>query len=148
MGGRLVCLVWVYFALCCCLVGLIALFANHRVAANLLMCLFIMAGLWGLKKLNTQFFPEFELDYISIQVPWRGASAGDVKRSITIPIEQSLTSITNIRKLTSTSMQGVASLVLELEKGSSMGTSLDKVKQQVDSIRNLPEDAERAVISA
>ena len=46
--------------------GIIAVFASHRVAANLLMFLFILAGLWALKKLNTQIFPVFELDYISI----------------------------------------------------------------------------------
>ncbi|MCK5789194.1 MAG: efflux RND transporter permease subunit, partial [Ketobacter sp.] len=55
--------------------GIIATFATHRVASNLLMFLFILAGLWALKKMNTQFFPNFELEYISIAVPWSGASA-------------------------------------------------------------------------
>jgi multidrug efflux pump subunit AcrB len=126
--------------------GIIATFATHRVAPNLMMFLFILAGLWALKNLNTQFFPNFELDYISITVPWSGAGAEDVERSITIPIEQELKSLTEVKKLTSTSTAGSASLLLELEEGQDVGKVLDKVKQQVESIRNLPEESEQAVI--
>ena len=42
--------------------GLISLFTYHRVAANLFMALMILSGAWALSKLNTQFFPNFELD--------------------------------------------------------------------------------------
>ena len=40
--------------------GFIALFAQHRVAANLLMIIMILLGSWALSKLNTQFFPNFD----------------------------------------------------------------------------------------
>ncbi len=127
--------------------GLIATFANHRVAANLMMFLFILSGLWGIEKLNTQFFPQFELDYISISVVWRGASAEDIENAITIPIEQELSSLTGIKKMTSSSKPGVASIVLELEETTDMGIMLDKVKQKVEAIRNIPGDAEKPIVS-
>ncbi len=82
--------------------GIMAIFASHRVASNLMMFLFIMAGLMGLQKLNTQIFPVFELDYISIHVSWSGASAEDVEESVTTPIEQELSSLTEVKKMTST----------------------------------------------
>lgn len=126
--------------------GIIAVFASHRVAANLLMFLFILAGLWALKKLNTQIFPVFELDYISINVVWSGASAEDVEDSITTPIEQELASLTEVKKMTSTSKQGSASIILELNDDAKTDRVLDKVKQRVETIRNLPEQAERAII--
>lgn len=126
--------------------GIIATFASHRVAANLMMFLFILAGLWALKKLNTQIFPLFDLDYISISVVWTGASAEDVEDSIAIPIEQELSSLTEIKKMTSTSKQGSASIILELYEDAETDRVLDKVKQRVESIRNLPEQAERAIV--
>jgi multidrug efflux pump subunit AcrB len=46
---------------------IIGVFAQHRVAANLIMILMLAAGLWALSKLNTQFFPNFELDFIRVQ---------------------------------------------------------------------------------
>ncbi|MGC1509472.1 efflux RND transporter permease subunit [Ketobacter sp.] len=126
--------------------GIIATFASHKVAANLLMFLFILAGLWSIKKINTQFFPEFELEYITISVPWSGASAEDVERSVIIPMEQELKTLTEVKKMTSQSSAGSGSITLELEEGVDVGMVLDKVKQRVESIRNLPEQAERPVI--
>jgi multidrug efflux pump subunit AcrB len=126
--------------------GIIAGFATHKVAANLLMFLFILAGLWALKQLQTQTFPQFELDYISIAVPWSGAGAEDVERSITIPIEQELKTLTEVKKMTSTSASGAASVLLELQPGVDVGEVQDKVKQLVESIRNLPTEAERPLI--
>lgn len=126
--------------------GILATFATHRVASNLLMFLFILAGLWGVRKMNTQFFPSFELEYVLITVPWSGASSEDVERSIIIPMEQELKTLTEVKKMVSHSNSGSGDITLELEEGVDVGEVLDKVKQRVESIRNLPEQAERPVI--
>ena len=125
---------------------ILATFATHRVASNLLMFLFILAGLWALKKINTQFFPSFELEYITIAVPWSGASAEDVEASVIIPMEQELKTLTEVKKMTSSASPGTGSITLELEEGVDVGNVLDRVKQRVESIRNLPDEAERPVI--
>ncbi len=126
--------------------SLIEIFTQHKVAANLLMFLFILCGLWGLKKLNTQFFPQFELDYVTVNVAWSGASAEDVERSVTLPIEQSLDSITQIKTLTSSSRSGTAIIVLELIEGSDIESIVNRVRQNIEVIRNLPADAERPLV--
>ena len=58
---------------------LIGIFAQHKVAANLLMIMMILAGAWALAKLNTQFFPNFALDVVTVRVAWTGAAAEDVE---------------------------------------------------------------------
>ncbi|OUS28240.1 acriflavin resistance protein [Gammaproteobacteria bacterium 45_16_T64] len=126
--------------------SLIAIFTQHKVAANLLMFLFILCGLWGLKNLNTQFFPQFELDFITVNVTWSGASAEDIEQSVTLPIEQSLSSITQIKTLTSSSLPGHASIVLELLEGTDIEPIVNKVRQKIEVIRNLPAEAERPVV--
>jgi multidrug efflux pump subunit AcrB len=127
--------------------GLIAVFAQHRVAANLLMILMIMAGVWALQQLNTQFFPSFDLDNITVRVVWTGAAAEDVETSITNLLEREIRDLDGLRKFTSTSADGVASLTLEYEEGTDIGTALDEVKQRVDLVRNLPAAAEEPEIS-
>ncbi len=127
--------------------GLIGLFTQHRVAANLLMILMIMAGVWGLAKLNTQFFPSFTLDVISVRVIWSGAAAEDVETGITIPMEQALRTLDDLHEMTSTSADGVAAITLEFKEGADMDRALEKVKEAVDVLRNLPQDAETPEIS-
>jgi multidrug efflux pump subunit AcrB len=121
---------------------LLGFFAHHKVAANLLMLMMILGGFFALHKLNIRYFPNFDLDYIRVSVVWSGASAEDVESSITNPLEQSLKSTDNLRKLTSTSAQGISSITLELEEGTDIILALNQAKQKVDEFRNFPTDAE------
>jgi multidrug efflux pump subunit AcrB len=125
---------------------LISTFAHHKVAANLLMILMVLLGLFALQKLNIQFFPNFELDRISVRVVWSGASAEDIEKGITIPLEQRLKIVDNLSKMTSTSAQNVSSIVMEFTQGADMVVALNKVKQKVDEFRNLPKEAEKPIV--
>jgi len=120
----------------------IGLFAQHKVAANLLMIIMVMAGLLSLTKLNTQFFPTFALDVITVRIEWRGASAEDVEDSISSRVEQELRTIDFVDKMTSTSSYGMSVVVLEFVENTDMGKALDQVKDQLDQLRNLPSDSE------
>ncbi len=126
---------------------LLGLFAQHRVAANLLMVVMILAGVWGLSKLHTQFFPNFALDFITVSVPWTSANAEDVESGITNVLERELRTLDGLRKLTSTSAEGAASVVMEYEENTDMGIALDQVKERVGLVRNLPASAEEPKIT-
>ncbi len=127
--------------------GLIQLFLDHRLAANLLVALMILGGVFALQKLNTQFFPNFELDLVSVRVVWSGATAEDVERGITDPLEQDLRTVDGLRNMTSTSALGVASITLEFEAGADMTLAIEQVKDRVDQQRNLPEAAETPIVT-
>ena len=127
-------------------VGLIAVFASHPVACNLLMAIMLLGGAWALTRLNTQFFPTFDIEFISVTVKWTGASAEDVEAAITDPIERELLGLDTVREMTSSSNRGFASISLEYEEGSDMAAALEQVKERVASIRNLPGAAEEPVI--
>lgn len=120
----------------------IGVFAQHKVAANLLMIIMLIAGTLALSKLNTQFFPNFALDIVTVSVEWRGASAEDVEDALSSRIEQELRTIDYVDKMTSTSSYGSALVTLEFEEGTDMGKALDQVKDHIARLRNLPTDSE------
>lgn len=126
---------------------LLGIFAKHKVAPNLLMVIMILAGLVALKKLNVQFFPNFELDIITVSTIWSGASAEDVERAITIPLEQRLRSLDNLKEMSSSSAPGVSGITLEFVEGSDMAVALDQVRKSVDDYTSLPQDAEQPRVS-
>ncbi|MEN8221546.1 MAG: efflux RND transporter permease subunit, partial [Pseudomonadota bacterium] len=104
--------------------NIIGTFAQHKVAANLLMLIMLLSGIWALSKLNTQFLPNFALDFIIVTVVWTGSTAEDVEISITRPIEQELRTLDRVRKMNSTSTNGFSTIVLEYEEGTDMGWAL------------------------
>jgi len=127
--------------------GLIGLFARHRVAANMLMLLMLLSGLWALQKLNTQFMPSFDLNFVTVRVLWPGAGAEDVETGITVPLEQALRTVDSLKVLTSTSAIGVAAISLEFYPKTDMTLALEQVKDLVAQQRNLPETAQEPIIT-
>ncbi len=125
----------------------IARTARHPVAANLIMILMMVSGLWSLNQLNTQFFPTFELDFVTVQVQWRGASAEDVADAITSPLEDELRDVDDLREMTSTSAEGQSVIVLELEEGADITQATESIKDRVARVPNLPEDAREPTVS-
>jgi len=125
----------------------ISIFAQHKVAANLLMVIMVVGGLLALSKLNTQFFPTFALDVINVSIEWRSASAEDVEDSISSRIEQELRTVDYVDKMTSTSSYGSSVVTLQFDEGTDMGKALDQVKERVAQLRNLPTDAEIPEVS-
>lgn len=126
---------------------LIGIFAGHKVAANLLMAMMILGGVFALDRLNIQLFPSFELEVINVRVVWSGASAEDVENDITIPLEQLLKNVDNLRKLESETSQGACAISLELEENADLTVALNQVRQRVDEARNLPTNAEKPEVS-
>ena len=127
--------------------GILGLFVRHKVAANVLMLVAFLVGLLALTRMNVQFFPTFALDVVSVRVVWSGASAEDVENGITTPLEERLKTIDGLKKMASTSAQGIANITLELEEGTDPLFALDQVRQRVNEFRNLPQDAETPEIS-
>jgi multidrug efflux pump subunit AcrB len=126
--------------------GLIGFFTYHKVAANLLMLLMMLAGAVALMRLNVQFFPNFDLDYAQVRVIWPGANAQDVEQSVTNPIERVLRTVENLDEMTSTSALGSSLVTLKFKEGTDMIEAVDQVRQRVTELRNLPQDIQTPTI--
>ncbi len=125
----------------------IGMFAQHPVAANLVMVIMLLSGIMALGSLNTQFFPSFEVEVVSVRVIWSGATPEDVERSVIVPLEHELRSVEGVDKISSTSSQNAGAVLLEFPEGTDMGAAADRVQERVNSVRNLPQDAEKPQVS-
>lgn len=93
-------------------------FARHRVAPNAVMFIVIFLGLVALDRLNTQFLPTFDLNVIQVSTPWDGASAEDVQDGLSIPVERAILALTDVDQVTTTSIEGRASMTVTLKESS------------------------------
>ena len=127
--------------------ALISRFVRHRNAANLLMALMLIAGIFAGFRLNTQFFPDFGIDIVSVTVEWPGAAAEDVEANIVAAIEPEVRFLDSVKKVTSYAVEGLASIVIEFEPGADMQAALSNVDSAVAQITTLPDDSERPKVS-
>ena len=127
--------------------GPIGLFARHPTAANLLMLAMLFIGWAALEKLNTQFFPDFSVDVITVDVVWPGASAEDVDSNIVQAIEPELRFLDGVDTVSSTSYEGLASIVIEYEQGANMQSALSAAEAAVSRVTTLPQETEQPEVS-
>jgi multidrug efflux pump subunit AcrB len=126
--------------------SLIKIFVNHRNAANLLMVMMMAVGVVGIQRLNTQFFPDFGIDVVSVQVIWPGASAEDVEANIVAAIEPEVRFLNNVTKTNSYAVEGSAIVVLEFDQSTDMNSALSEVESAIARITTFPEESEKPVI--
>ncbi|WAJ69616.1 efflux RND transporter permease subunit [Catenovulum adriaticum] len=126
--------------------GLIAWFTRNPVAANLLLVLIVLAGIYSIFTIRKQSFPTITLDTISIQVPYLGAAPEEVEEGVVLKIEDAVKRIEGIKKITSTSNEGMGSVTIEVAYNYDVLELLNEVKVQVDAIPRLPENTEKPVV--
>lgn len=127
--------------------GVIAAFVQHRNAANLLMILLALFGVWGLSQINRQLMPTIETRSISVNVNWSGASAEDVEKNILQNIEPVVRFLDGVTDMSSNASEGRGQIRLSFSRGTDMQDAEDRVQAAVDSATNLPESAETPSVS-
>ncbi len=124
----------------------IAWCAENHVAANLAMVVIIVAGLGTLPTLTQELIPSIELDTITVSVVYPGASPQEVESSITNRVEDELQGRAGIKRIRSSSAEGLSSVSAELMSGEDVRRRLDDIRAAIDSIDTFPQDAEEPLI--
>jgi multidrug efflux pump subunit AcrB len=122
--------------------GPIAWMAGHSVAANLMMFVFLVGGLIYAGQIKKEVFPDFELDYVTVSVPYPGASPEEVERGVVLAIEEAVQGLDGIKEITATAGEGSASVTVEIIEGKSIERLAQDIQSEVDRITSFPEEAE------
>ncbi|MFT5126882.1 MAG: multidrug efflux pump subunit AcrB [Rhodothermales bacterium] len=122
-------------------------FCKNDVAANLLMVVILIGGLVCASRVPLEIFPDFSLDMITVRVPVRGATPGEVEESVLIRIEEAIYDLQGIEQITASANEGMASIRVEVASGHDQRELLDEIKNRVDAINSFPDTIERPTYS-
>ncbi len=126
--------------------GLVAMFATHPVAGNLLMMIMIVFGLFGLSNQNRQVMPDFTMDVLNITVEWPGASPRDVEENIIEAIEPEVRFLEGVDTVKSKAYEGRADISVTFVENFDMSVALTDVQSAVSRITTFPNEIESPVI--
>lgn len=121
--------------------GIVAWFARNAVAANLLMIVAFVGGVFGYTKMEQEMFPVVNVAGASVSVAWNGASPQDVEEQIVTRIEEAVADINGLDRITSIANEGFGVVNVKGRDDVDMDRFLDEVKIRVDQINNLPQAA-------
>jgi HAE1 family hydrophobic/amphiphilic exporter-1 len=107
----------------------------------------IILGLFSLSKLPIDLYPEIELPAITVMTQYSGANASDIETNISKPVEDALSSISNMKEVTSVSRDNLSVVFVEFEWGTDLDEAANDIRDGLSFIENyLPENAEKPVI--
>ena len=115
---------------------------NNPLLTNLMLGIVIVLGVLSWRSMPEEMFPTIELDAVSIRVEFEGASPEEVERQITIPVEEEFDGMAEIDVMSSTSHEGMASVIIKLKSGTDVDQYMRDAQTALDQITDLPEEAE------
>src|SRR5690606_16513710 len=87
--------------------------------------------------------PDVKIPFVTITTPYPGVSPKDIESLVTIPLENELSGIKDIKAITSTSAEGISIVNLEFEPEAVIEEALQLARDRVSRARpDIPEDAE------
>ncbi|WP_294233565.1 efflux RND transporter permease subunit [Prosthecobacter sp.] len=127
---------------------MISWFARNSVAANLLMIAVMGLGIWTLwtGRIPLEVFPDMPSRYISVNVPYPGATPEEVEETIILRIEEAIQQVTGIKRIVSTASSSGGNVMMEINDADQAREIIDDIKIRIDSIPNFPALAERPII--
>ena len=127
---------------------MIRYFTGHPTIANLLMILFLGAGLFVGPTLLRETFPRKPAFQVEINVPYPGARPEDVESAICERIENALDGVTGIARQSCEAREGSARAVVDMAEGGDFQAFNADVKSEIEAINDFPERAETAKVRA
>ncbi|MEG0033344.1 MAG: efflux RND transporter permease subunit, partial [Mucinivorans sp.] len=103
----------------------------------------IVFGLFSLKTLSIDMYPEMDMPTITVMTTYQGANAADIETNISRVLEDNLNTVDNLDKITSKSSDNISMVTLEFEWGSDLDVASNDVRDVIGRVQKLlPEEAE------
>ena len=87
------------------------------VLVNILMITILALGVFSLIRLPQEQFAEVPFYWVNVIVPYPGASAEDLESSVTVPVENAFTGMNKLKKISSTTSEGLSVVRVEFDDG-------------------------------
>ena len=115
---------------------------------GVIFTLLTIGGILSYMNLNLNLLPKLELPMLTVQTVYPGAGASEVETSVTKRIEDALSTLENLKKISSTSMEGVSVIAIELNAGADANLAVQEAQRKISAIKsNLPTDVKEPSIS-
>src|SRR6187402_3278544 len=112
------------------------------------MLALVVFGLFSLALLQTDEFPDVAVPLVVVAVPYPGASPDNVEREIIDPLEEGISGISGVKKVTSNAMDGFATVLVEFVYEKDLQEATQEIRDEINAIRNeLPPEMEEPILT-
>ncbi len=112
------------------------------------MLILVVFGIVALLQLDTDEFPEIEAPIVVVAIPYPGASPDVVEREVIEPIEEVISGISGVDRMTSNSLDSFGNIIVEFVFEKDPQTATQEIRDEISGIRNeLPPEMEEPILT-
>ena len=114
-----------------------------------LMLFFVLcvAGLWGFHALPVARFPDIAFPMTTVTISQPGASPSQLEAEVTRRVEDSVATIPNVKRMSSSVTEGLSVTAIEFKLDADLSDALDDTRDAITRIRSdLPQDILEPVV--
>lgn len=120
---------------------------NFRLVGLLIFSILVL-GISSYFSLPRRLNPRVEIPIVSVVTVLPGAGPADIESLVTIPIEDALDGVENITSITSSSRESISTTIIEFQSTVTPAEAENKIKNAIDSVTDLPDDAKDPRVAA
>ena len=101
-------------------------------------------GLIAAFRLPLEAEPDVQFPFMAVDIPYPGSTPGEIERTITRPIEESLSTLTGVQHMHSVTRADGADIFMQFKRGQDIAVKTVEARAKIDGIRkDLPSDLQR-----
>jgi hydrophobic/amphiphilic exporter-1 (mainly G- bacteria), HAE1 family len=104
---------------------------KRKVTASMMAAILVVLGAISFTRLGLDFFPDLEFPTVSVITTYSGSSSEDIENVLTRPLEQIVSSVNRVKKITSQTSEGVSAISIEFEWGTNLDFAAQDVRDQI-----------------
>lgn len=106
-----------------------------------------LLGIISFTQISVNFLPQVDIPELLVETDFSNASAAEIEKTVTKPIESIISTVDGVNKISSVSRDGQSLITLKLAWGTDVNYAMLEVREKLDEIRQaLPENADRPTI--
>lgn len=120
---------------------------RRPVSAIMLFVSLTVIGLIAATRLPLEYFPDIEVPFLFIDVPYPGSTPAEIEHSLARPIEEAMATLSGLKEMQSTSRADGVQLFLQFKWGQDVSGKAIEARDKIDAIRaELPSDLQRVFV--
>jgi hydrophobic/amphiphilic exporter-1 (mainly G- bacteria), HAE1 family len=120
---------------------------RRPVLTTMLVVVFLVLGLFGFMRLNTELFPDVEFPVVSIIAVYPGAGPEEIELQVTDRLEEAIATLPAVDRIYSYSQQNVSMVVVQFDLGVDVDQAAIDTRDRIEAVRGeLPTAVESPVV--
>lgn len=120
---------------------------KRPIGISMIVSFFVVLGLYSYYLIGVELLPALNTPFVSVTIKYPGANAESIEQQVIKPVEDALSAVSDVKKMTSMASYERARIMLELEFYADADYAAIDATKKVNAIRGkLPDEVEEPVV--